>query len=148
MASAHTLSFPGKEEFSVTRHSHRTLVLHRVPGVGHANTKHEVHGIREIMLQDLTHYTDVLGIVGDILRIRARDVGFGDLAVVENWDGETSLAGELRAFQETLATTTTADVELGAILPPHAGGMQNADVEMALGIGQGRETVLTVSMSC
>ena len=44
------------------------------------------------MLDELTHYTDVLGIVGDILRIRARDVGFGDLAVVENWDGATSLA--------------------------------------------------------
>ncbi len=34
------------------------------------------------MLQDLTYYTDVLGIVGDILRVRAKDVGFGDLAVV------------------------------------------------------------------
>ena len=44
------------------------------------------------MLQELTYYTDVLGIVGDILRIRAKDVGFGDLAVVENWDGATSLA--------------------------------------------------------
>lgn len=44
------------------------------------------------MLQDFTYYTDVLGIVGDILRIRAKDVGFGDLAIVENWDGETSLA--------------------------------------------------------
>ena len=44
------------------------------------------------MLQDLTYYTDVLGIVGDILRVRARNVGFGDLAVVENWNGETSLA--------------------------------------------------------
>jgi V/A-type H+-transporting ATPase subunit B len=44
------------------------------------------------MLQDLTYYTDVLGIVGDILTVRAKDVGFGDLAVVENWDGETSLA--------------------------------------------------------
>ncbi len=44
------------------------------------------------MLQDLTYYTDVLGIVGDILTVRAKDVGFGDLAVVENWNGETSLA--------------------------------------------------------
>ena len=63
-------------------------------------------------------------------------------------DGETSLAGELRAFQDPRATTTTADVELGAILSPHAGGMQNADVERALGMGQGREAVLTVSMTC
>lgn len=44
------------------------------------------------MLQDVTYYTEVLGIVGDILRIRAKDVGFQDLAVVENWDGSTSLA--------------------------------------------------------
>jgi V/A-type H+-transporting ATPase subunit B len=44
------------------------------------------------MLKELTYYTKVLGIVGDILRISARDVAFGDLAVVENWDRSTSLA--------------------------------------------------------
>ena len=44
------------------------------------------------MLQDVTYYTEVIGIVGDILRIRAKDVGFQDLAIVENWDGATSLA--------------------------------------------------------
>lgn len=44
------------------------------------------------MLQELTYYNDVLGIVGDILRIRAKGVSFNDLALVENWDGETSLA--------------------------------------------------------
>jgi len=44
------------------------------------------------MLPELTCYTDVVGIVGDILKIRAHDVSFNDLAVVENWDGETSLA--------------------------------------------------------
>ena len=44
------------------------------------------------MLQELTYHTKVLGIVGDILRVRAKGVGFGDLAVVENWDGSTSLA--------------------------------------------------------
>ena len=44
------------------------------------------------MLQELTQYTNVLGIVGDILRVRAKDVGFGDLAIVQNWDGEQSLA--------------------------------------------------------
>ena len=44
------------------------------------------------MLPELTYYTDVTGIVGDILKIRARDVSFNDLALVENWDGETSLA--------------------------------------------------------
>ena len=44
------------------------------------------------MLQELTYHTEVLSIVGDILRVRASGVGFGDLAVVENWDGATSLA--------------------------------------------------------
>ena len=44
------------------------------------------------MLSELTYYTDVVGIVGDILKIRARNVSFNDLALVENWDGETSLA--------------------------------------------------------
>ncbi len=44
------------------------------------------------MLRELTNYTRVLSIVGDILRIQAEGVGFGDLAVVENWDGSTSLA--------------------------------------------------------
>jgi V/A-type H+-transporting ATPase subunit B len=44
------------------------------------------------MLQELTYHTEVLSIVGDILRVRASGVGFGDLAVVENWDGDSSLA--------------------------------------------------------
>lgn len=44
------------------------------------------------MLPELTYHTEVLGIVGDIIRVRARDVGFGDLAEVENWDGAKSLA--------------------------------------------------------
>ncbi len=44
------------------------------------------------MYRDLVRYTRVLAIVGDILRVRAKDVSFGDLAVVENFDGEQSLA--------------------------------------------------------
>ncbi len=40
------------------------------------------------MIPELVRYTRVLSIVGDILKIRAKDVGLGDLAVVENWDGE------------------------------------------------------------
>jgi V/A-type H+-transporting ATPase subunit B len=44
------------------------------------------------MIKDLLRYTRVLSIVGDILKIRASDVGLGDLAIVENWDGELSLA--------------------------------------------------------
>lgn len=41
---------------------------------------------------DLVRYTRVTGIVGDILGIRATDVGLGDMAVVEMPDGEQSLA--------------------------------------------------------
>ena len=44
------------------------------------------------MIQDLLRYTKVISIVGDILTIRAADVGLGELAVVENLDGELSLA--------------------------------------------------------
>lgn len=44
------------------------------------------------MIPELVRYTRVLSIVGDILKIRAKDVGLGDLAVVENWDGEKSMA--------------------------------------------------------
>jgi V/A-type H+-transporting ATPase subunit B len=44
------------------------------------------------MIRELMRYTRVLSIIGDILKIRASGVGLGDLAVVENWDGERSLA--------------------------------------------------------
>ena len=43
-------------------------------------------------LQELLRYTGVTAIVGDILTIRASDVGLGDIAVVEMPDGEKSLA--------------------------------------------------------
>ena len=55
------------------------------------------------MLQELTYCTDVLGIVGDILRIRAKEVGFGDLAIVENWDGETSLAQVIELHDDSVS---------------------------------------------
>ena len=55
------------------------------------------------MLQELTYYTDVLGIVGDILKVRARDVGFGDLAIVENWDGQASLAQVIELDQDAVS---------------------------------------------
>lgn len=42
--------------------------------------------------QHLMRYTHVVSIVGDILTVRAPGVGLGDLAIVENWDGEQSLA--------------------------------------------------------
>lgn len=44
------------------------------------------------MLQGLIRYTRVLGIVGDILRVRAAGAAFGDMAVVEAPDGDMSLA--------------------------------------------------------
>ncbi len=44
------------------------------------------------MFNDLVRYTRVLAIVGDLLKVRARDAGFGDLAMVENRNGEQSLA--------------------------------------------------------
>ena len=43
------------------------------------------------MIPDLVKHTNILAIVGDILKVRASGVGFGDLAVVENWDGRNSL---------------------------------------------------------
>lgn len=43
------------------------------------------------MISELVRHTRVLAIVGDILKVRGSDVGFGDLAIVENWDGRRSL---------------------------------------------------------
>ncbi|MEZ6150340.1 MAG: V-type ATP synthase subunit B [Pirellulaceae bacterium] len=43
------------------------------------------------MIPDLVRHTEILAIVGDILKVRATGVGFGDLAVVENWDQRRSL---------------------------------------------------------
>jgi flagellar biosynthesis/type III secretory pathway ATPase len=42
--------------------------------------------------RDLLRYTRTTAIVGDILKIRARDVGLGDMALVEIPGGEQSLA--------------------------------------------------------
>ena len=44
------------------------------------------------MIHQLLRYTRVLSIVGDILTVRASDVGLGELAMVENLDGHQSLA--------------------------------------------------------
>jgi V/A-type H+/Na+-transporting ATPase subunit B len=43
-------------------------------------------------LGDLQRYTRVTAIVSDILKIRAGDVGLGDMALVEMADGEQTLA--------------------------------------------------------
>ncbi len=44
------------------------------------------------MFGALVRHTRVLAIVGDILKVRAKGAGFGDLAMVESRDGEQSLA--------------------------------------------------------
>ena len=43
-------------------------------------------------LGDLLRYTHATAIVGDILKMRASDIGLGDMAIVELGDGEQSLA--------------------------------------------------------
>ncbi len=55
------------------------------------------------MIKDLLRYTKVISIVGDILTIRAADVGLGDLALVENWDGELSLAQVIEIQREDVS---------------------------------------------
>ena len=44
------------------------------------------------MIQDLFRHTRLLEIVGDTIRVKAHNVAFGDSALVENVDGETSIA--------------------------------------------------------
>jgi V/A-type H+/Na+-transporting ATPase subunit B len=44
------------------------------------------------MATELIRHTRVLEIVGDMIKIETQEAALGDLAVVENWDGETSLA--------------------------------------------------------
>ncbi len=44
------------------------------------------------MLDELVKHTHVQDIVGDVCRVKASGVGLGDLAVVENTDGESSTA--------------------------------------------------------
>jgi V/A-type H+-transporting ATPase subunit B len=44
------------------------------------------------MIRDLIRHTRVLDIIGDMIRVRAKDIALGDLAMVENTDGATSLA--------------------------------------------------------
>jgi V/A-type H+-transporting ATPase subunit B len=44
------------------------------------------------MIRDLIRHTRVLDIIGDMIRVRATGIALGDLAMVENTDGETSLA--------------------------------------------------------
>ena len=43
-------------------------------------------------MENLQRHTDILEIVGDLIKVRARNVGYEDLAVIENRDGESSLS--------------------------------------------------------
>jgi V/A-type H+-transporting ATPase subunit B len=52
------------------------------------------------MLDALIRHTSVLEIVGDIIRVRATDAALGDLAVVENTDGEVSSASVVELNRE------------------------------------------------
>ncbi|HMP78381.1 MAG TPA: V-type ATP synthase subunit B [Pirellulaceae bacterium] len=55
------------------------------------NSQSGIHGCA-VMIKRLLRYTRVISIVGDILTVRARDVGLSDMAIIENWDGSKSLA--------------------------------------------------------
>src|SRR5262249_48819379 len=44
------------------------------------------------MLSELVRHTRVLEIVGDTIKVKVKQVAFGELAMVENVDGEKSLA--------------------------------------------------------
>lgn len=55
------------------------------------------------MIRDLLLHTKVISIVGDILTIRAEDVGLGELALVESEDGESSLAQVVEIRQERVS---------------------------------------------
>lgn len=55
------------------------------------------------MHSELVWHTKVLGIVGDILKVRASGVGFNDLAIVENSDGARSLAQVIRLDRDEVS---------------------------------------------
>lgn len=57
----------------------------------------------QTMHSELVRHTKVLGIVGDILKVRASGVGFNDLAVVENSDGTRSLAQVIRLDRDEVS---------------------------------------------
>lgn len=44
------------------------------------------------MVQDLERHIRILAIVGDLIKVRAENIAYNNLAIVENWDGEKSLA--------------------------------------------------------
>ncbi len=55
------------------------------------------------MFPELTRHTRVLEIVGDTIRVKAQGAAFGDLAIVENVDGETSQAKVVELDREIVS---------------------------------------------
>ena len=55
------------------------------------------------MICDLTYHTRVLDIVGDIIRVNASNIAFGDIAYVENVDGESSFARVVELDRELVS---------------------------------------------
>lgn len=55
------------------------------------------------MLNELIRHTHVIDIVGDILRVKARDIALGDLATVENTLGEISTAEVVALDQDIVS---------------------------------------------
>ena len=55
------------------------------------------------MICDLTYHTRVLDIVGDIIRVKASNIAFGDIAYVENIDGESSFARVVELERELVS---------------------------------------------
>ncbi len=53
------------------------------------------------MIEELIRHTRLLEIVGDTIRVKAKGVAFGDTAIVENVDGETSIAKVVELDRET-----------------------------------------------
>jgi V/A-type H+/Na+-transporting ATPase subunit B len=54
-------------------------------------------------LRELLRYARATAIVGDILKIRAHDIGLGDMARVEMPDGEQSLAQTIQLEGDELS---------------------------------------------
>ena len=59
-------------------------------------------------LGDLLRYTHATAIVGDILKMRASDIGLGDMAIVEMGDGEQSLAQVIQLEGEEVSLESLA----------------------------------------
>lgn len=55
------------------------------------------------MLDKLKRHTQVVEIIGDIIKVNASDIAYGDLAIVENQTGEKSLAQVIRLEGEVVS---------------------------------------------